>query len=217
MRRQPAPGEGADQDRQPRGRATAAVSANSNDGAPVSGGGTVRLDGACGILARWNLRWDTGSRGAVLFPAFWGQASGSPQSPWTHLFESTNPVRTRYGLNVASQPVRDALGDAIRQLSRERIPLDAAPSAVQYVSYHGRRLAVPGGPGDSATAPDFGSSFIQVVTWTRARCPEGATILTYSESASPASPHHADQTALFSREQRRPTGSARRRSRPTRT
>jgi len=186
-------------------------------GAPVSGGGTVKLDGACGILARWNLRWDTGSRGAVLFSAFWGQASGSPQSPWTHLFESTNPVRTPYGLNVASQPVRDALGDAIRQLSQAHIPLDAAPSAVQYVSYHGRRLPIPGGPGDtdgilnvidegnepgdSATAPDFGSSFIQVVTWTSARCPEGATFVTYSESSSPASPHHADQTARFSRKQ----------------
>ncbi len=40
-----------------------------------------------------------------------------------------------------------------------------------------------------------------MVTWTRARCPDGATIVTYSESSNPASPHYADQTALFSRKQ----------------
>ncbi len=186
-------------------------------GAPVSGGGTVRLDGACGILARWNLRWDTGSRGAVLFSAFWNQAQQQAQSPWAHLFQISNPVRTPNGLNTANKTVRDALGDAIRQLDRARVPLGAAPSAIQFVTYHGRRLPIPGGPGDSdgiynvidegdepgdsATAPDFGSSFIQVVTWSRAACPSGATILTYSESSSPASPHYADQTALFSRKQ----------------
>jgi acyl-homoserine-lactone acylase len=189
----------------------------ASGGAPVTGGGTVKLDGACGILARWDLRWDTGSRGAVLFSAFWNLASSGTQSPWTHLFAISNPVRTPSGLNTASKTVRDALGDAIRQLDQARVPLDAPPAAVQYVTYHGRRLPIPGGPGDtdgiynvidaatepgdSATAPDFGSSFIQVVTWTRARCPVGATFLTYSESSNPASPHYADQTALFSRKQ----------------
>ena len=186
-------------------------------GAPLSGGGHVRLDGACRILARWDLRWDTGSKGAVLFSTFWNLASNGPGSPWTRAFELKNPVRTPAGLNTASTTVRDALGDAIRQLDQARIPLGAAPAAIQFVTDHGRRLPIPGGPGDSdgiynvigegtqpgdsATAPDFGSSFIQVVTWTKARCPEGATILTYSESSNPASPHHADQTALFSRKQ----------------
>jgi acyl-homoserine-lactone acylase len=186
-------------------------------GAPVTGGGTVKLDGACGILARWNLRWDTGSRGAVLFSAVWAFAEFQPRSPWAHPFQLSNPVRTPYGLNTANKAVRHALGNAIQQLNQARIPLDAAPAAIQYVTSHGRRLPIPGGPGDSdgiynvidagtepgdsATAPDFGSSFIQVVTWTRAACPEGATILTYSESSNPASPHYADQTALFSRKQ----------------
>jgi acyl-homoserine-lactone acylase len=38
-----------------------------------------------------------------------------------------------------------------------------------------------------------------VVTWPKkSACPVGATILTYSESSNPASPHFADQTKLFS-------------------
>ncbi|HEU5384540.1 MAG TPA: penicillin acylase family protein [Streptosporangiaceae bacterium] len=189
----------------------------ADGGAPLSGGGKIKLDGACDVLARWNLRWDTGSRGAVLFSAFWSLASSGPQSPWTRPFAVNDPVRTPAGLNTGNTTVRDALGDAIRQLKKAGIPLDAAPASVQFVTDHGRRLPVPGGPGDadgiynvigagtepgdSPTTPDFGSSFIQVVTWTSARCPAAATILTYSESASPASPHHADQTALFSRKQ----------------
>jgi acyl-homoserine-lactone acylase len=43
-----------------------------------------------------------------------------------------------------------------------------------------------------------GSSHIQVVSFTGRRCPDAATLLTYSQSSNPRSPHHADQTALFS-------------------
>jgi acyl-homoserine-lactone acylase len=87
---------------------------------------------------------------------------------------------------------------------------------VQYVTYHGSHITIPGGPGDpdgifnaiyentepgdSLTSPDTGSSFIQVVTWQPgSSCPAGSTILTYSESSNPASPHFADQTKLFSK------------------
>jgi len=56
--------------------------------------------------------------------------------------------------------------------------------------------------GDSLTAPDAGSSFIQMVTWQpHSAWPVGSTILTYSESSNPSSPHFADQTKLFSKKQ----------------
>jgi acyl-homoserine-lactone acylase len=53
-------------------------------------------------------------------------------------------------------------------------------------------------PGQGFGEPEFGSSFVQVVTWGRSPCPDAATILTYSESNNPLSPHYADQTRLFS-------------------
>jgi acyl-homoserine-lactone acylase len=186
-------------------------------GAPVTGGGTVPLDGACQILAHWDLRWDPGSGGAVLFSAFWELASQAAPSPWTRPFLAGNPVQTPSGLDTANPAVRTALGDAIRRLHRARLPLDAPPSAVQFVTYHGRHIPVPGGPGgtdgiynvigegsepgDSPTAPDFGSSFIQLTTWNGTGCPVGRSILTYSESSNPGSAHFADQTGLFSRKQ----------------
>jgi acyl-homoserine-lactone acylase len=178
--------------------------------APTSGHGKVALGDACKVLAHWNLHWDIDQRGAALFGAFWSFASGAGDSAFSHKFQLSHPVTTPYGLNTSNSTVRTALGNAIALLRRRHILLDATLGSVQYVSYHGRHIPIPGGPGDpdgifnaiytgSGTAPYTGSSFIQVVTWNNTACPVGSTILTYSESSNPASPHFADQTKLFSR------------------
>jgi len=187
--------------------------------APTSNGGTVKLGDACTTLAHWNGRADVSQRGAVLFAAFWNIATAPPNpSPFSHPFQLSHPVTTPYGLNTAEPSVRTALGDAIQQLNKAHIPVDTTLGAVQYVTYHGSHITIPGGPGDpdgifnaiyentepgdSLTAPDTGSSFIQVVTWRKdSPCPVGSTILTYSESSNPSSPHFADQTKLFSKKQ----------------
>jgi acyl-homoserine-lactone acylase len=64
-----------------------------------------------------------------------------------------------------------------------------------------RRISPPGAgdPRPDAGPPTiFGSSFIMAVELTR-HGPRASTLLTYSESANPTSPHHTDQTVLFSR------------------
>ncbi len=184
--------------------------------APTSGGGKVKLGDACATLAHWNMRWDASQRGAVLFGEFWNFAQRAAPSPFSHRFELAHPVTTPFGLNTANTTVRDALGDAIAVLNKAHVPVDTPLGAVQFVSYHGSHITIPGGPGDpdgiynaifentepgdSPTTPDTGSSFIQVVTWpAHGTCPAGATIVTYSESSNPASPHFADQTKLFSK------------------
>jgi acyl-homoserine-lactone acylase len=186
--------------------------------APTSGGGKVKLGDACSTLAHWNGKADTAQRGAVLFAGFWNFAQAATPSPFSHPFQLSHPVTTPYGLNTANSTVRTALGDAIKQLNKAHIPIDTTLGAVQYVTYHGSHITIPGGPGDpdgifnaiyentepgdSLTSPDTGSSFIQVVTWQPgSSCPVGSTILTYSESSNPASPHFADQTRLFSKKQ----------------
>lgn len=89
---------------------------------------------------------------------------------------------------------------------------------MQYIVRNSKKLPLPGGPGgpgdpdgefnaivQAAPGADpvgSNSSYIQVVTWKSGdRCPEAATILTYSESDNPDSPHYADQTELFSHRQ----------------
>jgi acyl-homoserine-lactone acylase len=183
--------------------------------APTSSGKTVRLGDACNALAGWDMRWEPSQRGAELFGAFWSVASTG--QPFAHPFNPADPVNTPYGLNTASRAVRVALGDAVQSLDKRHIPLDATLGSVQYVSADGSRIQIPGGPGDpdgifnaiyvdstpgdSLTAPDMGSSFIQIVSWNSGSCPVGETILTYSESSDASSPHYADQTVLFSRGQ----------------
>ena len=44
-----------------------------------------------------------------------------------------------------------------------------------------------------------GSSYVQVVGWNKTSCPDARTILTYSESTDPTSPHYGDQTELFTK------------------
>jgi acyl-homoserine-lactone acylase len=160
------------------------------------------------------MRWDADQRGAVLFSKFWYRANASP-SPFSHPFEPAHPVTTPFGLNTANPTVRNALGDAIVALHKAHEPIDTTLGAVQFVSYHGSHITIPGGPGDDGifnaitepsapgVTPFFdGSSFIQVVTWQPgSACPVGSTILTYSESSNPTSPHFADQTKLFSKKQ----------------
>ncbi|WP_037677039.1 penicillin acylase family protein, partial [Streptomyces afghaniensis] len=50
------------------------------------------------------------------------------------------------------------------------------------------------------TEVPFGSSHLQAVGWDGGRCPVARTLLTYSQSSNPDSPHFADQTRLFAGE-----------------
>jgi acyl-homoserine-lactone acylase len=182
--------------------------------APTSSGGTVPVGGSCGVLARWDGRENPGSRGAVLFRAFWEQALALPEGPWAQPFDPADPVATPDGLNTADPGVQRSFGDALAELTAAGLPYDVPLGTVQYVLRSGQRIPLPGGPGDPdgefnaiyqdvinhpGVDPILGSSYIQVVTWKSGdACPAADTLLTYSESANPASPHYADQTRLLS-------------------
>jgi acyl-homoserine-lactone acylase len=180
--------------------------------APIGGGGTIPVGDSCNVLAAWNGRENPGSRGAVLFADFWANALNG--DPWSHPFQVTDPVHTPYGLDTGSPAVQQAFGSALAQMTAEDQPYGIALGQVQYVTLDGQQIPLPGGPADPngeinamylsppGAIPDLGSTYIQVVTWTsRDACPEAATMLTYSESDNPASPHYDDQTKLFSRRQ----------------
>ena len=181
--------------------------------APTSTGAPVAIGNACDVLAHWDLHANLDSRGELLFRQFWSHASGATDL-WSHAYSSSDPVHTPYGLNTSDPTVRTALGDAISDLESAHIPLDATVGSEQYVQTPSGRIPIHGGPADpngifNAIEPTFtpgsgygailaGSSFIQAVTWGKGRCPIARNILTYSLSDNPDSPHHFDQTRLFS-------------------
>ncbi len=178
--------------------------------APLSSGGTIAVGSACEVLAHWDLHENLHSHGAILFRRIWWH-SPDAAGLYSHQFDPRDPIDTPFGYQEHNPANQQALGDAIADLRGAHIPLNAAPGDVQ------KRAGIPihGGPGDpngefNAIYSDFtpgrgfgpiteGSSYIQVVTWHHRACPDAATILTYSESANPRSPHFSDQTRLFSR------------------
>ncbi len=190
--------------------------------APTSSGAPVPIGDACDVLAHWDLHANVDSRGEILFRQFWAHACGPFPDPtcsnpdvWSHPYSSSDPVHTPDGLNTSDPTVRTALGDAIQDLEGAHIPLDAPVGSTQYVQTSTGRIPIPGGPADpngifNAIIQTFtpgtgygpiwiGSSFIQIVSWGKGRCPIARNILTYSESDNPGSPHHFDQTRLFSK------------------
>ncbi|MFF7308849.1 penicillin acylase family protein [Streptomyces sp. NPDC008137] len=190
----------------PGGRAT------GKDGTPVD------VSDACGVLRAWDRTMDTGSRGALLFDRFWRRLEQAvpPEQLWKVPFSAADPVRTPNTLNTDAPGLAAALADTVTELRTAGIALDAPLGAHQFVVRDGERLPVPGGAGqlgvwnviqptwDAAgggyTEVPFGSSHLQAVGWDGGGCPVARTLLTYSQSSNPKSPHFADQTRLFSGE-----------------
>jgi acyl-homoserine-lactone acylase len=134
---------------------------------------------------------------------------------WAVPFDAADPVHTPRGLNVANPFTQRAFGDALTDLAGAGIAVDAPLGEFQVdVRPDGTATPYHGGPGvlgvfnamnstwnasRGYVGPlQHGSSFIQVVSFDGDGCPDARTILTYSQSTNPTSPHYADQTRLFS-------------------
>ncbi|MFI8199811.1 penicillin acylase family protein [Streptomyces sp. NPDC085942] len=187
-------------------------------GTAVGSEGTpVDVSDACRVLRRWDRSTDSGSRGALLFDRFWRRASSAPAAElWRTPFDPADPVRTPRGLNTAAPRLGKALADAVAELRAAGIALDAPLGKHQFVERDGERFPVGGGTeslgvwnktepvwnpsGGGYTEVSAGSSYIQAVGWDDSRCPVARTLLTYSQSENPRSPHYSDQTRLYAGE-----------------
>ncbi|MEV7731414.1 penicillin acylase family protein [Streptomyces sp. NPDC088921] len=179
-----------------------------------SDGKAVDVREACGVLAAWDRTANTDSRGALLFDRLWRKLPGS--SLWKVPFSAADPVGTPNTLNTDAPAFATALADTVTELGAAGVPLDSRLGEHQFVVRNGERIAVPGGTeslgvwnkvepvwnpaGGGYTEVTTGSSYIQAVGWDGGRCPVARTLLTYSQSSNPNSPHFSDQTRLFSAE-----------------
>ncbi|MFD7125278.1 MULTISPECIES: acylase [Streptomyces] len=192
--------------------------------AALPGGTAVGTDGtpvdvsaACRVLRRWDRTVDSDSRGALLFDRFWRKASAAPAAElWRTPFDPADPVRTPRDLNTAAPVLGRALADAVAELRGAGIALDARLGDHQFVVRNGKRFPIGGGTeslgiwnkteptwnaaGGGYTEVSSGSSYIQAVGWDDSRCPVARTLLTYSQSENPKSPHYSDQTRLYAGE-----------------
>ena len=170
------------------------------------------LSEACGVLSRWDRRFEVDSRGAYLFATFWNTARTLPKL-WAVPFDAADPMNTPRTLMTTGDneaKLLAALRGAVEKVRKDGIALDARWGDVQFavrgndrIPVHGanhflgvlnmqRSKAVPGG-----LVPEHGTSYIQVVSFV-ATGPVADAMLSYSQSTDPASPHYADQTRAFS-------------------
>jgi acyl-homoserine-lactone acylase len=183
-----------------------------------SDGGVVDVREACPVLARWDVRADIDSRGAVLFREFARRAVEVAGGPYSDSYSSADPVNTPRGLRTEDPRIRQALADAVDALRSRSIPLDARLGDFQYREANGRipLHGAPDGvgvfnvvlntdqfydrePNAPETPVDLGSSYIQAVQFPDGGCPVDArTLLTYSQSTNTESRFFSDQTQLFS-------------------
>lgn len=178
---------------------------------------------ACGVLADWDLTDNLDSRGAVLWRRFVEHLlpPGQPDADlYTVPFDPGDPRRTPRGLNTASPRVPRALAAAIADLRDNGMPLGATLRQYQIEERAGLRIPIHGGPPvtgqynfimtQSGWVPGKGwntvmhaSSYIMWMQFTD-RGPVGRSVLAPSQSDNPDSPHHADQTVLFSEKRSKP-------------
>jgi acyl-homoserine-lactone acylase len=187
--------------------------------AQATSGESVDVSEACDVLARWDHAMDVDSSGALLFTRYWSRvtdaASSEGASPWSVPFDVEAPVTTPNTLDVTAPRVARSLADAVLELSQEGIALDAKLGDYQYVERGGKRIPIAGGagslgvvnvmerkfgPGGFVGTP-HGSAYMHVVAFDGSSCPDAVTLLGYSQSDDPRSPHHVDQTERFSRKE----------------
>ncbi|MBT2449618.1 penicillin acylase family protein [Streptomyces sp. ISL-43] len=178
-------------------------------------GQLVNVSEACPILAAWkDHNFTADSRGSWLFENYWAfllNNQSIEKLPWRVPFDPKDPVHTPNSLDSGSSAVRDAFGRAVIALRNAGIPLNAPLSDIQKITRNGEQIPIHGAiselgvlnvitPGsvDGKLDITFGSSFVQQVRFTAEGPPQASSVLAYSQSANPNSPHYADQTRLFS-------------------
>jgi acyl-homoserine-lactone acylase len=182
--------------------------------AQSSSGESVDVRAACDVLAGWNHAMDVDSRGALLFSRFWVKAfemsTEAEVALWKVPFDLADPVNTPNTLDGENPFIARALADSVEELERAAIPLDAALGDHQYVVRRGKHIPIGGGTDQlgvinsmtmALDAPDespYGSGYMHVVAFDGTACPDAVTLLSYSQSSDATSPHHADQTELYS-------------------
>ncbi|WP_251060329.1 penicillin acylase family protein [Streptomyces sp. ISL-100] len=195
--------------------ATVTMCQNAPFGLILVDGNLVNVSEACPILAAWkNHDYTADSRGSWLFANYWSlllNGQGIEKLPWRVPFDPKDPVHTPNSLDSGSSAVREAFGRAVLALRKANIPLNAPLSDIQKVTRGGEQIPIHGSisqlgvlnvitPGQVDGKLDivYGSSFIQQVRFTADGPPQASSVMAYSQSANPNSPHYADQTKLFS-------------------
>ncbi|CAB3771782.1 penicillin acylase family protein [Paraburkholderia humisilvae] len=178
---------------------------------------SVDLGEACNVLRTWDGVANIGSRGANLWGQFWRHAQDIPAAQlYTVPFDPARPLTTPAGLNTANPAISEALGAAVVDMRNNGFALDSTRGELLYTQRGSVRIPLYGGcdpegyftvacaqhpltrQGYPLEADAHANSYVQVVSF-GTDGPEADTLLSYSESDDPASPHFSDATLSYSK------------------
>ena len=195
------------------GRAAVVAMCRAHPMLTASDGKKISVRAACAVLAGWNGRATLHARGEVLWRLAYGGLNYAPGNWWRVPFNPAHPLTTPRGLNTSNPAVQHALANAVQYLQAHHDPPGIPLGSTQHYAsvplpgctegegcFDRVEGVIPRGGNGVDTDVNVGSSFIMATELTP-QGPRTRTILTYSESANPDSPHYADQTILFSRGQ----------------
>lgn len=176
---------------------------------------------ACDVLRQWGNTGNIGARGAHIWDEFWNRASQLDAGAlYAVPFSAGDPLHTPRGIKAsAAADLQQAFGAAVLRVRASPYPLDAARGDYLFSVRGGVKIPLYGGCVDGyfthicpnnrldrggysmdIDANANGNSYLQIV-----RFPQGGveahTLVSYSVSEDPASPHFGDYTQAYGQKQ----------------
>lgn len=172
----------------------------------------ARWSEAAALLAGWDNRTDPGSRGAVLFRAWWEEYSHSRARPFRTAWSAADPVRTPGGIAdpagavaaferaaaavVKAHGALDVAWGDVHRLRRGTVDLPAAGTDTTF-----QNAAYARGD-DGKYVLEAGDTYVLAVEFTDP--PRAFSVLPYSQASNPRSPYFNNQLQIYAAKQYKP-------------
>ncbi|HET9529167.1 MAG TPA: acylase [Blastocatellia bacterium] len=171
----------------------------------------VNLDEAVAVLKAWDNSVSRESRGSLLFVTFWRKYRQQARPVYEVEWNERQPASTPHGIGDDEQALR-SLAAAASEIKQKHGSLEVMWGDVHRLRRGGLDVPIGGLTDDFGAfrivgyAPDKdgklaamgGDSYVLAVEFTSP--PTAYTIVAYSQTDDPSSPHHTDQSKLFADE-----------------
>lgn len=171
----------------------------------------VSLDEAVKVLEGWDNTVSRNSRGSMLFVTFLQKYKASTKTIYKVVWDEKRPVTTPFGIGDEGAALK-ALAASVSEMKQKLGRLDVAwgdlhrlrrgsldvPIGGLTDDYGAFRIVAYTPASDGKYVAMGGDSYVLAVEFTSP--PTAYSIVAYSQTDDPKSPHHNDQSALFAQE-----------------